>query len=233
MKKVLVGILIIIMVMAVLVHPTKAANDFTIKMSVDKTTISAGDTIVVTFKLADVDITEGVSVIEGKLEYDSNVFDKVLQADITSKTGWGAVTYNETEGKFVVERAAGDAIKVDNDIMSVTLRVKGAAVAGNTSIKLAAVVGTVGIGSGDVTIPDITYPLTISVSAANNNTTTNNTTTNNITANNNTTTNNTANSNTAGSIPKAGIEDYITPAIMLIAVVGIISFIRYRKIGNI
>ena len=240
MKKILVGLLTIVMVLTLLIGTTKAANDFTVKMTQDKTTISPGDTVKFTFQIADIDITAGVGTLKGKLEYDKNIFEKVVATNFTAATGWGNVVYNDQndrEGEFIVERASGDLITSNSNVFTVEMKVKTGATVGKTDIKLSNPVAS--NNDDDISIATLVYSTTISQSTGGGNNTTNNTVTNNTVVNNtvanNTVTNNTTANNTTSNttIPKAGVEDYMMPAIMGVALVGIIAFIRYKKLENI
>ena len=239
MKKILIGLLTIVMVVALLIGNVQAANDFTVKMTPDKTIIYPGDTVKFTFQIADIDITAGVGTLKGKLEYDKNIFEKVVATNFTAATGWGNVVYNDQndrEGEFIVERASGDLITSNSNVFTVEMKVKTGATVGKTDIKLSNPVAS--NNDDDISIATLVYSATVSQTTGGGNNNTNNTVTNNTVTNNtvanNTIANNTSNNTSANTtIPKAGAEDYIMPAIMGVALVGIIAFIRYKKIGNI
>lgn len=244
MKKGILSVIIAGIIAFTIVTVSFAAT-YSVKITLKDVTsadIEQGTTITFLIKLSDIDVENGIGAISGKFEYDTNVFEKIEAADVKAGSGWGSISYNDQnddEGRFVTERAAGDAVTENNDLMEITATVKLNAPTGRTEIKISNI--TASDGNEDITIADVIAAVAIvgdNPSNSNNNTNTN---TNNGINNNNTDGNNNAipndtienNATPNGTIPDTGIEDYTMPFILILLVVAVISYIRYKKIKNI
>lgn len=255
MKKGILSVIIAGIIVLAIVTVSFAAT-YSVKITLKDVTsadIEQGKTITFLIKLSDIDAENGIGAISGKFEYDTNVFEKIEAADVKACSGWGNISYNDQnddEGRFVTERAAGDTVTENNDLMEITATVKLNAPTGRTEIKISNI--TASDGNEDITIADVKAAIAIvgdNPSSSNNNTTNNNTNTNtnnginnttqtnntNSVGNNNAVPNNTIGNNATpnGTIPNTGIEDYTMPFILILLVVAVISYIRYKKIKNI
>lgn len=122
---------------------TVFAASFTIKISIKSstsTTVELGKTISLLINFTNIS-GDGVGAVVGKLEYDKTVFEKVVSTDIKASSGWNSVAYNDIEGNamegsFATERASGDIIKTDNELMEITLKVKENAKIGSSIVKI-------------------------------------------------------------------------------------------------
>lgn len=138
-KKIILCVVLLISVLTVTVF----ASSFTIKMSIKSsasTSIELGETVNLIVSFTNIS-GDGIGAIVGKLEYDKNVFEKVTTDDITACSGWNSVAYNDIdgnsmEGSFTTERASGDIIKTDNELMQISLKVKDNATIGTTVVKI-------------------------------------------------------------------------------------------------
>lgn len=244
MKKGILSVIIAGIIAFTIVTVSFAAT-YSVKITLKDVTsadIEQGTTITFLIKLSDIDVENGIGAISGKFEYDTNVFEKIEAADVKAGSGWGSISYNDQnddEGRFVTERAAGDTVTENNDLMEITATVKLNAPTGRTEIKISNI--TASDGNEDITIADVIAAVAIvgdNPPNSNNNTNTN---TNNGINNNNTDGNNNAipndtienNATPNGTIPDTGIEDYTMPFILILLVVAVISYIRYKKIKNI
>lgn len=248
MKKGILSVIIAGIIAFTIVTVSFAAT-YSVKITLKDVTsadIEQGTTITFLIKLSDIDVENGIGAISGKFEYDTNVFEKIEAADVKAGSGWGSISYNDQnddEGRFVTERAAGDTVTENNDLMEITATVKLNAPTGRTEIKISNI--TASDGNEDITIADVRAAVAIvgdNPSNSNNNTNTNTNTNNGINNNNtNTDGNNNAipndtienNATPNGTIPNTGIEDYTMPFILILLVVAVISYIRYKKIKNI
>ena len=134
MKKV-IGILFMLCFSVVLMSTFVYADTVTFSATTDKTTLKPGDEVVLTLKIAEIDVsTSGINAVEAKLEYDNSIFEHVQQADVSGAGSW-SVVYNDenTEygGKLLAmilstgTKKAGDVarikLKVKKEITSTTL----------------------------------------------------------------------------------------------------------------
>ena len=252
MKKIALSTIIALLITLVFITVSLAAT-YSVKITLKdelSADIAQGRTITFLIKLSDIDVEDGIGAISGKFEYDTNVFEKIVAADIKASDGWGSISYNDIEGNpqqgyFVTERSAGDSVIENNDLMEITATVRTNAPTGRTEIKISNI--TASNGNEDTTIADVLASITIvgkqSTGNPNDNNTNNNNTNNNNTNNNNTNNNNTNNNNTNNNIdnnattnetiPHTGIKDYTMPFILIFLGVAVISYIRYKKIKNI
>ena len=224
-------VLILIMIMTV---PAFAVTNYNVTLKADKTQVNKGDTIKVTVSLSNINVEEGIGAFVGKLTYDDTVFEKVEQANVLGATGWGTVLYNPAAGYLAVERAAGDCTKENNPVMEITLKVKSNAAIKGAQIMLSEI--TCSTGEEDLVANDVSMQIEVKEKSVNNNNTNNNNTNNNNTnknnTNSNTVKNNTANKVPNSNLPHAGEENYIISTIIVLAVLGLISYIRYQKMKN-
>ncbi len=122
---------------------TVFATSFSIKISIKSsasTSVELGETINLLVSFTNIS-GDGVGAVVGKLEYDKTVFEKVASTDIKASSGWNSVAYNDIEGNamegsFTTERASGDIIKTDNELMEITLKVKENAKTDSTVVKI-------------------------------------------------------------------------------------------------
>ncbi len=139
-KKILKGIIMFFIITVLVISGNVyAAETYGMKIEANKTIAEPEDTVTVTFSLVNIGVEPGIGSVTGKLEYDKTVFEKVTNASIKNKSGWGAVVYNdqnESEGLFTVERELADTIKTNNAVFEVTFKVLKAAKLGDTEIKL-------------------------------------------------------------------------------------------------
>lgn len=109
-----------------------------VSMDTENKEVKPGDTVTVKIAIKDIDIEEGINVIQGRFRYDKEVFEKVNNQDITSVNSW-SMSYNDentnSEGKFVVLKLAS-SVKENQDILEMNLKVKENAYYTNTSIEI-------------------------------------------------------------------------------------------------
>lgn len=243
-KKIAIALLALILIFVTTV-PALAVTNYEVNVKTDKAQINKGETVKVTVSLANINVTTGLGAFVGKLTYDETVFEKVEQADVVGATGWGTVLYNPDGGYLAVERASGEGIKEDNDVMVITLKVKENATSKRGNVTISEI--SCSTGEEDLVATDATVAITVTeqtgTETGNNNTVSNNTVSNNTvsnnTVNNNTVNNTVINNNTVkntanSSLPYAGgVQNYIIPLIIIVLITAVISYIHYKKMKNI
>lgn len=251
-KKIAIVLFALILIFVTSV-PALAVTNYEVKVKADKAQVNKGETVKVTVSLANV--TAGLGAFVGKLTYDETVFDTVEQADVVGATGWGTVLYNPDGGYLAVERASGEGVKEDNDVMVITLKVKENAAVKSGGVTISEI--SCSTGEEDLVAVDATVAITVTEQTGTeggNNNTVNNNTVNNNTVNNNAINNNTVNNNTVknnvvnnntiknnavgntanSNLPHAGqVQNYIMPLIIIAIITAGISYIHYRKMKNI
>lgn len=108
------------------------------EMKLNEEEVKNGDTILITINVKNVTQENGINVIQGKLEYDKDVFEKVENKDFEAKNNW-SIVYNaentNSEGKFILLNLS-EGKKEDEELAELKLKVKENAKSTNTSIKL-------------------------------------------------------------------------------------------------
>lgn len=111
---------------------SNAADNAKIGLTADKTEAVAGDTVKITVKVKDITgITDGIIGLQGNLVYDNTIFESVTFANLNN---WDKPDYNETSGSFLT--AKGDFVKNDEDVFTISLKLKSDAKLGDTKVQL-------------------------------------------------------------------------------------------------
>lgn len=96
-----------------------------VEVNKDKEELNPGDSITIKINVADID-DDGINVIQGKLQYNQDIFEKVVSSDFNCKNNW-SVAYNdedtEAQGKFILMNLSA-GVWEDQEIAEVTLKVK-------------------------------------------------------------------------------------------------------------
>ncbi len=81
------------------------------------------------------ELEENIYFLQGQLEYDTNIFEKVTAKDIEPLNGWHDLVFNEENGMFIIEGLENQEIDIQ-DIMNIKMRTKSKLTKDTTSIKL-------------------------------------------------------------------------------------------------
>lgn len=274
MKKVLITMLMTLVIISMCFVTSRAEASIKVNVSMDKTTVKAGEEVVLTISTSDfVDIAgEGIFGLSVDLVYDREIFEPVTLSDITGVNGWTSPQLSEDASMFYIDRT--DFTSTPGEVAKIAFHVKSdAATTQNVEIRFnnIKVVYDGGPNSPDLLVGDVISSVNVEGTTqpdpdptpdqnntpgggttpddnniGNNNTpggntsgnNNNNTNTPNIninipTNNNNagTTGNNGNNNNGSGvsSLPYTGLQGFVFPAILLIAVAGVIGYVKYRN----
>ena len=125
-KKILLTTTLLFTLMCLITN-VNAASSFEAEAKATTDILKPGEEVTITLSVSDIDMgTDGINVIEGKINYDRDIFEEIELTDIQTYNGW-ATTYNDekstSNGKFLsVNLSKG--IKDDNEIISVKFKVK-------------------------------------------------------------------------------------------------------------
>lgn len=138
-KKIILCTVLLICVLTVAVFASSYSIKITINSSTSST-VKVGETVSLLVSFNNI-TGDGVGAVVGKIEYDKTIFEKIVATDVVACSGWNSVAYNDIEGNnmegsFTTERASGDIIKTDNELMKITLKVKENAKIGSTDVKI-------------------------------------------------------------------------------------------------
>ena len=125
-KKMIVMVLSILVVSMLMAGEANAAS-FTFKAEANKTEAKPGDEIVISMGISNIDMGDlGINAIEGILDYDDEVFEKVSRDDIGLQNNW-TITYNEEagahEGNFLISNIVA-GIKTEQKIGEIRLKIR-------------------------------------------------------------------------------------------------------------
>lgn len=273
MKKVLITMLMALVIVSMCFVTSRAEASIKVNVSMDKTTVKAGEEVVLTISTSDfVDIAgEGIFGLSIDLVYDREIFEPVTLSDITGVNGWTSPQLSSDASMFYIDRT--DFTSTPGEVAKIAFHVKSDAVTTqNVEIRFnnIKVVYDGGPNSPDLLVGDVISSVNVEGTTqpdpdptpdpdenntsggnttpddnniGNNNTPGGNTSGDgnnlpdiniNIPTNNNnagTTGNNGNNNNGSGvsSLPYTGLQGFVFPAILLIAVAGVIGYVKYRN----
>lgn len=133
-RKNLITILLVLstIILVCSTNVSNAADNAKIGLTADKTEAVAGDTVKITVKVKDITgITDGIIGLQGNLVYDNTIFESVTFANLNN---WDKPDYNETSGSFLTSK--GDFVKNDEDVFTISLKLKSDAKLGDTKVQL-------------------------------------------------------------------------------------------------
>lgn len=234
-KKIVITLLTILIVMLAMVGESFAAT-FSAGLTPNASKVSKGDVVKVTFKLSSINVDGGINGITATLKYDSDVLS--LDGDVSELNDW-TVTFNENNGNLAFEKQ--DPITSDEDIATFSFKVAENTSATTSTIKLVSIKGANSSLDKDVPISDISTTITIGSTVASETPSTEPSPSESTTPSTEpspsesikpTTTSNGTTVYNGNMADTGSTPSYILPLIIAIAVLGIISFINYKKIDN-
>lgn len=235
---ILILIVMIILGMSITVNAADTADTYKINLTAANNTVKQGEIVTLSLNISDIDIKtgeKGIGAYEGTIEYDKNVFEelKMLGNDNWDKPG-------ENEGVFTSVNADGLCVKEAQEIAKITLKAKTTAKVGNTTIKIK---GFKASNLSPNMIPTDDTSIEVTVSSASNSGSDNlggngsgsgsgtssgqgQTQTQQKPQQTQTATTTTANK----KLPHAGKSSIMAGILIIIAGIGIFSYIRYKTI---
>lgn len=212
---VLAVLIVLFMCSPVFATDVTTSTTFNVELASSVKEAKAGEEVQITISLKNFTPGKtGVNTFYFVLDYDKAVFETLAGENFTASNGWGAVTFNPATGEGVTDNSTFMA--EDHEAIKVNLKVKEDANVGNTTITVR------DVESSD-SVNDI-HPADQSISVKIVEATTE------PQPNNTTNTVNTVTPEPAPSNPSTGIEDYTIPAILVVSVLAVIAYVRYRKL---
>lgn len=235
-KVVLIVLMILAIVMSITNFVYADSCDITISTN-KKTNYAKGEKVVLTVLLDDISSENGICQLEGILEYDEEIFEKINVDDegntdqITSLDDWKDVTFDSETNKFTLRTTA--PAKEAQKIMKISLKLKENVEAdssiimlnnlvasnGQDDIKISTATTTIKIGEPeeDDTIPSITTTPTPKTSPSAKTTSTPKAT----------------QTPSSDTMPQTGIKDNVAPIIFGALIVSLVTYIAYRRYKEI
>ncbi|MCI8641222.1 MAG: LPXTG cell wall anchor domain-containing protein [Clostridia bacterium] len=220
LKKALVVIMIAIMVISIGTLVTAAEGNYSVGMSLTSNSkLKAGDTVKIDVKLNSISAGDGIDTIAGELTFDKNVFETPTATDFVSTTSW-TPTYAASTNMITFMK--NQKVTSAETVVTINLKVKDTISVKSTKVTLGDIIvsgGTVDTGgTGDIEVKDISVTISTEATTPTQPGTTNTTT--------NTKKDSTTNTKT---LPKTGLGQLGIILVIVLAVVGIFSYVLYKK----
>lgn len=235
-KKIVITLLTVLVVMFLMIGKSFAAGSYSASLTPNNSKTSKGSEVKVTLKLSGISVDGGINALTATLKYDSDVLS-LKKSDVKGMNDW-SVTYNEDNNKLAID--SGEPVTEDTEIATFTFKVNDSTSATTAAIQLVSIAAGNSSISEEVKISDITTNISIGTSI---NPTTSpsespstspvENTTNRV-VNNTPSENKTSNSTTTKNeaMPYTGAENYVLPLMLALVVLGIVSFVNYKKIES-
>lgn len=253
-------IISILMVLTISNFTSVNASSFVCSPTSSKKNVKPGEEITITLSVSNIDLGDkGMQVLEGVLKYDDEVFEPVKKTDISGQSNW-VVEYNDENtdlhGKFLF-MTLGEGIKEDKEFATIKLKVKEDAEPQTTTVTLSNIAandGTNLVEEGTKNIPIVIESINDSSNDGSNDNSGSNVNdegnkdsnqgtqagnenkgTQTINGSNTAKNNNSNKNNTIANklLPKTGTDKkhiVIFIGVLMIAIFGIISYKKYKKI---
>ncbi len=235
MRKKLVVVMLIVLVLLCLTKSNVMAASFKTSFSPTTAVVQQGSTVEVSINISDIDAGNGIYSFTGVLEYDTEVFETLTDSSIVVASGWSK-DFDPQANKLTMGRNGFTSENLT--LATITLKAKQTTNATNATLKLTQIKASG--PEGDIDGTDITCSVQVqsggviiqpdpganeivdpTVNEPQENLTNE---VQNIVANED----NSSNSD----VPYTGAEDYIVPFMAVVVILGIISFINYKKIDD-
>lgn len=199
--------------------------------------LKEGDTVTVNINLTSIKAGDGVDTISAEINYDEKVFEAITTADFTSSTGW-TPTYVASTKMVTFVNSTGDKVKDPSTVATIKFKVKSSITVDSTTVTFKGVKASGGLpmagGTGDINVGNLSVTMSKEKESTSTETPATPTPTPTPGATENKT-NNTIKDNTTtnkSTLPKTGIAQYGTMAIVVVAIIAIFSYVLYKKIAK-
>lgn len=215
---VLTVLLALCMCSTVFATDATTSTTFNVALSTSAQKVEVGGEVEVTISLKNFTPGKtGVNTFYFVLDYDKAIFETLAGENFTAANGWGAVTFNPATGEGVTDNSTFMA--EDHEAIKIKLKVKDDANIGNTTITVKNVESSDSVN--DIHPADQSISLTIAEKSTE--------PTPEPKPENEVNTVVTE-PEPAPENPSTGIEDYTIPAIIVVSVLAVIAYVRYKKL---
>lgn len=223
LKKALVVIMIAIMVISIGTLVNAAEGNYSVGMSLTSNSkLKAGDTVKIDVKLNSISAGDGIDTIAGEFTFDKDVFETPATTDFVSNTSW---IPNYAASTNMITFMKNQKVTATETVVTINLKVKDMISVKSTKVTLGDIIvsgGTVDTGgTGDIEVKDISVTISTESTTPNQPTTTNQSGT--------TTTKKDSTTTNTKTLPKTGLGQLGIILVIVLAVVGIFSYILYKK----
>lgn len=241
-SKVCFLIMVVLMVVSTCVYATPSAS---MGLTATSTSLKEGDEVTVTLKLNNVtDIEKGIFACQGTLDYDKNIFESVTSSSYKNGENWSG-EFNPSNNQFATSGSVSGSGHKSGAIISFTLKVKASVVTKSTTITVKGIKVT-DDNDDEVAVPNASVTISVTGTAQNNTDNGNNNSnqgsqsgsqgsaeqqqSSQPTTTTTTTSTTTDKTTSKSNLPKTGINEYAVIGIAIVAVIAVVSIIRYKNI---
>lgn len=218
--------IVIIAIMLTISTIANASTGDSVGMSLTSgSKLKEGDTVTVNVNLTSINAGNGIDTITAELAYDTSVFETLSSSSFTASNDWTPSYASSTNMLTVLKNSK---VKSPEAVMTITLKVKSAISVNSTTITLKNIVVSGGRevdgGTGDINVNNASVTLSKAQEpTSSTEQPTNTPAKQNIIAKDNTT-------SKTSTLPKTGLEQFGAVAIVVVAIIGIFSYVLYKKI---
>lgn len=221
--KISIVILLVSFIVLMFTKNNVYSSSFKFVVTASKTRLKAGESTMVTMKISDIVDSNnlGINALESILEYDTNVLEVVTPNDMNGKNNW-TITYNTKEQNFLVCNIIS-GVKEEQDIGEIKFKVKDNIGPTKTIIRFKNVKSNDGSNLMPETDKEIELIIYEDEVSSKNETIHVTGSTGNVASKSET---------AITPIPKTGENTKIILIIGMVALIGIVTYIRYRNIDK-
>ena len=249
LKNVIILLIFVILICGIF-NKSYAADTFSATLTPESSRVSQGSKVKVTLKLTGINVEGGIAHLTAKLDIDDDVLS-VSTNDIKGLNDWDA-SYNKEKKEVSLTNAS--PVEEDTEVAEFTFQVKENTSKSSTTIKLTSIEAGNDSSDSSVSISDRSTAITIgrsitptsspSVSPSDSeraeqnqtNQTNNQVNETNMTSNESNNPVATQGSNVTTTkneaVPYTGSEGYVIPLMLIVAILGIVSFVNYKKLDE-
>lgn len=227
MRSFIVAIIVIMILLISTVVTAETQGNNSVGMSLTSNSkLKEGDTVTISVNLSSVNAGNGIDTIAAAIDYDENVFETLSSSNFSATNEW-TPTYAPTTKMLTLLK--NTKVKAPEAVLTLNLKVKSTISVDSTTVTLKEIVVSGGRvtdgGTGDINVANASVTISKAKDSVPSTEQPKNNTTNTTKVLDNTATK-------KSQLPKAGLEQYGTLAILVLAVVAVFSFVLYKEISR-
>lgn len=256
--KFIISIIMIVFIILIQTHSWAATNSLTMILEPDKTEIESGETVNVLIKVSNIQ-GEGIIGFNANVVYNSDVFECTANGD--DEGTWTKQGF--IENNLTTARSDLEASTENQTVAKLTFKAKTDVAIGEQTISISQIEFSTENGTYSVEDVQVKVEIVEESTSGESDNTDNNDKENNTTENNNTSKNNTnENTNTSGignkndtkngittsnnsttangnlvsstkTLPKAGMYNFLSIAVFVVAIIAVVCYYQYIKYKNV
>ena len=134
MQKVIRTIILIIFLIVFSLSAVYAESEqysCVVRMAQNKTDIKSGETVIITLKITNIDVEDGINAFDGVIKYDENIFNVSLE-----KTENWSTPEEISGGHITVSTLGQEYVKTNQEVVKILLTAKENAIPGTYNVEI-------------------------------------------------------------------------------------------------